>query len=176
MLPTLLQETAHHVVVDKPPGLVCSHELAAANTFRTVASETLEMNLQLSHRLDVPVTGCVVLGKSPKFAAKACREMQHGIVTKAYMARVSGKLPPSLTLGAPSSSSGGAAAAAAVTPQPPPPWTAADSNTAAAAAASDGGDVGASGAGRQQDLPDLTARLATSRAAEAASALPGRSV
>eukprot|EP00927_Polykrikos_kofoidii_P038032 TRINITY_DN32290_c0_g1_i1.p1 TRINITY_DN32290_c0_g1~~TRINITY_DN32290_c0_g1_i1.p1 ORF type:complete len:653 (-),score=86.91 TRINITY_DN32290_c0_g1_i1:40-1998(-) len=101
--PTKLFENSEIVVIDKPAGLSCSTNIHEVNGLRAVAIESLigcangtAMGLQLAHRLDQGVTGCLILGKSKPMALKARLALAEGGSRKIYLARVAGKLPRNL--------------------------------------------------------------------------------
>lgn len=95
-----LLETEDFVVVDKPAGLACSWDVEEANSLRAVVCEQLGMDgLRLAHRLDICVTGCLILARTKKLAEKFLQENQKGMVRKIYIARVQGELPATLQVG-----------------------------------------------------------------------------
>ena len=97
----VLYEDSDVVVIDKPAGVACALSgTAEANSLLAVAGEGLGLSgLKLAHRLDVGVTGCLVLGKTVRAANRAFSEIKRGAeggVRKVYLARVRGELPAGL--------------------------------------------------------------------------------
>jgi len=91
-----LFENAKVIVVDKPAGLACTQDPGEVNSLRSVAAESFGVGVHLAHRLDISVTGCLIMGRSGKMMANVMKEMQHGLVRKVYIARAKGELPVSL--------------------------------------------------------------------------------
>jgi len=112
--PTVLAETEDWIAIDKPAGFSTVDETSTGgvNSLMTLVREEMErspfnggvnkgkLGLQPAHRLDKPVSGVLLLGKSPGKAAKLLREIQRAArgdrgVEKVYVARVGRSLASS---------------------------------------------------------------------------------
>lgn len=96
---SILHEDGHILVVDKPAGL--------STTAPPIAPESLERQVRayfrpddpasafvgLVHRLDRPVSGVVLIAKTPKAARRLSGQFARREVTKEYWAIVEGKPP-----------------------------------------------------------------------------------
>ena len=101
--PTILSDTENWVAINKPAGLSTVDETSGGvNSLITLVKEELikissnnnnDIKLQPAHRLDKPVSGVLLFGKSPSKAATLLREIQQAAreecgVEKVYIARV----------------------------------------------------------------------------------------
>lgn len=87
----VLHEDAHYVVLDKPGGLPCHATVdnGRENIIGWWEDETSE-KLFITHRLDVPTSGCLVLARTPEAASRFNKHMLRGLVKKNYEALVEG--------------------------------------------------------------------------------------
>ena len=71
------------IAIDKPAGLACDADPGLRNSVLAAAAEDRPWGrLHLVHRLDVNVTGVLLLGRSGKAAARARRAFERGEVRK----------------------------------------------------------------------------------------------
>lgn len=89
----LLAETADWWIVDKPSGISC-HATVDNGTENLIAwlREDLNADFHITHRLDVPTSGCLVLGKTPESVRKFNKLQMNDLVQKEYEALVEGRL------------------------------------------------------------------------------------
>ncbi|MBX3040623.1 MAG: RluA family pseudouridine synthase [Bdellovibrionaceae bacterium] len=89
----LLKETADWWIVDKPSGISC-HATVDNGIENLIAwlSADLNTHFHITHRLDVPTSGCLVLGKTPESVRKFNKLQMNDLVQKEYEALVEGHL------------------------------------------------------------------------------------
>lgn len=90
----ILHEDANYVVIDKPGGLPCHATVdnGRENILGWWEEETHE-KLVITHRLDVPTSGCLVLARSPEAASRFNKQQLRGLVRKNYETLVEGAFP-----------------------------------------------------------------------------------
>lgn len=86
----ILYESPLLVVVNKPAGLETQRGKSGEKSLCDLIGEQLNSPkaLHVVHRLDQPVSGAVVLAKTPKVAADLQKQWQEGKVQKTYLAFV----------------------------------------------------------------------------------------
>lgn len=102
MRPEVLYEDNHCVAVLKPAGLPTQGDATGVPSLVDWVREDLRVRhgkpgnvfVGLVHRLDQPVSGVVVLGKTSKGAARLSEQFREGSVRKVYWAIVEGKVEP----------------------------------------------------------------------------------
>ncbi len=97
----VLYEDNHAIVVVKPAGLLVQGDETKDPSLLDIVKKYLKEKynkpgnvfLGLVHRLDRPVTGIVVLGKTSKGAARLSEQFRKHSIQKIYHAVVAGRLP-----------------------------------------------------------------------------------
>jgi len=95
----ILYTDNHHLVVNKPAGLLVQGDTTGDETLLDVAKAHIKKTtgkpgnvfLGLVHRIDRPVSGAVLLARTSKAAARLSDQFRRGIPKKTYLAIVSGK-------------------------------------------------------------------------------------
>ena len=101
LLPTILDEDNHLLVVDKPAGLLTQGDDTGEANLVDWARGDLKARygkpgnvfVGLVHRLDRPVSGVVVLAKTSKAASRLSEQFREGTIAKVYQAVVEGSCP-----------------------------------------------------------------------------------
>lgn len=87
-----LFENEHWIVIDKSPGVPCHATLDnGRENLLAWWSEILGNGVHITHRLDVPTSGVLVLAKSPWAASQFNKMMLKGRVRKVYEVLVEGR-------------------------------------------------------------------------------------
>jgi len=91
----LLFEDDHLLVAVKPAGLPTANAAAGAESLYTLLSRRPRQPafVGIVSRLDAPVSGVVVVAKTPAAAAGLAAQFRHRLVEKAYAAVVTGRFP-----------------------------------------------------------------------------------
>ncbi|WP_169974253.1 RluA family pseudouridine synthase [Tautonia rosea] len=98
MRPVVLDEDNHCLALNKPSGMPTQGDESGSESLVDWAREDLRVRYQkpgnvfvgLVHRLDRPVSGVVVLGKTSKGASRLSAQFRDGTVEKVYWAIVEG--------------------------------------------------------------------------------------
>jgi 23S rRNA pseudouridine1911/1915/1917 synthase len=98
-MPEVLYEDNHCLVLNKPAGLLTQGDATGEPSLLDWAREDLKTRYNkpgnvfvgLVHRLDRPVSGAMVLGKTSKGAARLSEQFREGTVEKLYWAIVEGR-------------------------------------------------------------------------------------
>lgn len=87
---TILEETDEWLVIQKPPGVATVDENGQVSSLLRLLQHQMGTDKKYTpaHRLDQPVSGVLIMGKSPKQAARLLRSIQCQHVEKIYVARV----------------------------------------------------------------------------------------
>jgi 23S rRNA pseudouridine1911/1915/1917 synthase len=96
--PTILFEDADVLVAVKPPGLPTANAPRGRESLYTQLSRRAGPGgfIGIVSRLDAPVSGIVVVAKTPPAAAALARQFRERTVGKHYLAVVSGRFPAPL--------------------------------------------------------------------------------
>ncbi|CAN5888300.1 RNA pseudouridine synthase [soil metagenome] len=100
MVPQVLLEDNHCLAVSKPAGLLTQGDITGEPSLLDWVREDLRVRFQkpgnvfvgLVHRLDRPVSGVVLFGKTSKGAARLSKQFREGTVEKLYWAIVEGEV------------------------------------------------------------------------------------
>src|SRR5688572_13376546 len=95
----VLYEDNHLLGVNKPSGWPSAHFGGTEQTIDLVAKEYLKEKYQkpgnvflgVVHRLDKPVSGCLLFARTSKAAARLSEQFREGAVEKVYWAVVEGR-------------------------------------------------------------------------------------
>ena len=93
--PTILWEDAKMMVVNKPAGLPTIDDIGGSASVTSVVQRMRPelTTLRPAHRLDLGVSGALVLAKGGGAAKTLMKLFEERLVTKVYVARVMGRLP-----------------------------------------------------------------------------------
>lgn len=103
---TILYEDNHLIAIYKPPGLLSQGDSSDDPSALALTKDWLKQKYQkpgnaflgLVHRLDRPVGGVLVFGKTSKGASRLSEQFRTRAVTKRYEALVEGRPQPQATL------------------------------------------------------------------------------
>lgn len=103
LMPDVLYEDNHLLVLSKPAGLPTMGTPEGTPTLLTVAKEYVKRRYQkpgnvylgVMSRLDAPVTGVILLARTSKAAARLTKQFHDHSVEKTYWAMVEGVIDPS---------------------------------------------------------------------------------
>lgn len=85
-------ETSDFIVLNKPGGLPCHPTVDnRIENLLNYAQKYFNTNLYITHRLDVPTSGLIVLAKTVRYRALFNQYLQDRRIKKIYKAKVSGK-------------------------------------------------------------------------------------
>lgn len=89
----VLYEDNHLIVINKPSGLLCQPDRTKDCDLRSLVltQHIPTAYLSLVHRLDRPASGCVLLAKTSKAAARLSKAFQGRAVQKLYLCAVQGR-------------------------------------------------------------------------------------
>jgi len=94
LIPKILFEDTHLIVLSKPAGLLSQGEIEGAPNLVDWARGYLGRNyVGLVHRLDRNTSGVMVLAKRTKAAQRLTEALQKGTLTRAYQAWLIGQMP-----------------------------------------------------------------------------------
>ena len=99
--PTILYEDNHHLVINKPPGVLVQGDETGDPTVLTWGKAYLKARynkpgnvyLGLVHRLDRPASGVMVLARTSKAAQRLTEQFKQRRPHKDYLAIATGRLP-----------------------------------------------------------------------------------
>lgn len=95
----VVRETDDFVVANKPPGLPVPPTVDnLVENLSVQLGRALGVDLHVTHRLDVPTRGLIVLAKNKAFQAYFNQLLSERKIRKTYLAEVEGQSPPRLGL------------------------------------------------------------------------------
>lgn len=94
LLPRIAFDHADFLILDKPPGLPTHPTLDnyVENAQQLLQSQ-LGQKIYVTHRLDIPTSGLLILAKTPEAQSRINKLFLKGYVNKAYRALTAGVLP-----------------------------------------------------------------------------------
>jgi 23S rRNA pseudouridine1911/1915/1917 synthase len=103
----VLYDDNHMIAVEKEAGLLVQKDYSNENSLMEYVKDYIKEKyskpgnvfLGLVHRLDKPVSGCVIFAKTSKAASRLCKEFSERRIIKIYIGLVhnNGKIPNELT-------------------------------------------------------------------------------
>src|SRR5690554_1256597 len=97
----IIYEDNHLLVIDKPEGVLSQEDRTNDSDVLTLCKKYIKKKynkpgdvfLGLVHRLDEPVSGVVVLGRTSKAASRLSEQIRNRNIDKTYWAIVNGMTP-----------------------------------------------------------------------------------
>lgn len=84
----IIYQDEHLIAVNKPPGTLSQSDAGGNDSLIEYLETVFKQKLHILNRLDRPVSGCVLLARTPPVARKVSEQISKRIIEKTYLALV----------------------------------------------------------------------------------------
>lgn len=84
----IIYQDEHLIAVNKPPGTLSQSDAGGNDSLIEYLETVFKQKLHILNRLDRPVSGCVLLARTPHIARKVSEQISKRIIEKTYLALV----------------------------------------------------------------------------------------